>query len=141
MSTPAGPALTHVAFAARDLDATIAFYARHCGLHLVHDRTDHAMRVVWLSEQPTRPRFVLVFFQLPVDAQGPTTLQHLGYAVASREAVDEAAARARAAGCLLEEPTDAGPVVGYYCIVRDPDGNQVEFSFGQPIDPAALPAR
>jgi hypothetical protein len=53
--------------------------------------------------------------------------------------VDEAAALARDEGVLQVAPHDAGPIVGYYCIVRDPDGNQVEFSFGQPIDPAALP--
>jgi hypothetical protein len=34
----------------------------------------------------------------------------------------------------------AGPVVGYFCIVSDPDGNQVEFSYGQPIDPRQISA-
>jgi len=33
----------------------------------------------------------------------------------------------------------AGPIVGYFCIVTDPDGNQVEFSYGQPINPRDLP--
>ncbi|MCZ6873564.1 MAG: VOC family protein, partial [bacterium] len=26
---------------------------------------------------------------------------------------------------------------GYYCGVRDPDGNMVEFSYGQPLGPGA----
>ena len=47
---------------------------------------------------------------------------------------------ARADGLLEVPPHDGGPVVGYYCVVRDPDGNHVEFSYGQPIDPAALPS-
>ena len=34
-------------------------------------------------------------------------------------------------GILVEKPKDAGPVVGYFCMVHDPDGNWVEFSFGQ----------
>ena len=58
----------------------------------------------------------------------------------SRADVDAIAARARAAGILRQEPRDAGPVVGYFCIVEDPDRNWVEFSFGQPIDPRRIPA-
>ena len=34
---------------------------------------------------------------------------------------------------------DAGPIVGYFCIVEDPDGNWLEFSFGQSINPRDLP--
>lgn len=131
------PLLTHVALAARDLDRTIAFYREHVRLHVVHDRTDHGVRVVWLSDRPQDPTLVLVFFQKPV-TPAPSTLQHLGFAVESRADVDAAAAKARAEGVLEIEPTDAGPIVGYFCIVRDPDGNQVEFSHGQVIDPRAV---
>jgi len=48
--------------------------------------------------------------------------------------------KARGDGILREGPRDAGPVVGYFCVVEDPDGNWVEFSFGQPINPRELPA-
>jgi len=134
------PLLTHVAFAARDLGRTIAFYQEHVRLHVVHDRIDHGVRVVWLAERPDDPTLVLVFFEKAVTA-APSTLQHLGFAVESRADVDAAAARARAEGILEIEPTDAGPIVGYFCIVRDPDGNHVEFSHGQAIDPRALASR
>ncbi len=133
------PVLTHLALGVRDLERTIAFYGRHAHLHLVHDRTDSGARVVWLAEQEEDPDFVIVLFQVPGGPPpGPSTLQHLGFAVASREEVDAAAAAARDEGILLIEPTYAGPVVGYFCIVRDPDGNQVEFSYGQPINPRQL---
>jgi len=36
------------------------------------------------------------------------------------------------------DPVYAGPVVGYFCLVEDPDGNHVEFSYGQPINPRQL---
>ena len=36
---------------------------------------------------------------------------------------------------LIDGPRDAGPIVGYYCIVNDPDGNLVEFSHGQSLGP------
>jgi len=45
--------------------------------------------------------------------------------------VDALAARARLAGILVEEPTYAGPVVGYFCMIQDPDGNLLEFSCEQ----------
>jgi predicted lactoylglutathione lyase len=60
--------------------------------------------------------------------------QHIGMAVDSRAEVDEVFARAKADGIDgLWKPFDAGEIVGYYCGVPDPDGNLVEFSFGQRI--------
>src|SRR5579885_1868308 len=119
---------------------TIYFYRRHAHLHVVHDRTDPGgTRVVWLSERPDHPTFVLVCFEVAGPRPpAPSTLQHLGFALASRAEVDAVAAAARREGVLALEPTDGGPVVGYFCLVRDPDGNAVEFSHGQPIDPMRL---
>lgn len=135
------PVLTHLALGVHDLERTIEFYRRHVGLHVVHDRHDGDVRVVWLSERAEAPDFVLVLFEIHSDPPpAPSTLQHLGFAVGSREEVDAAAEAGRAAGILVVPPVYAGPVVGYFCIVSDPDGNQVEFSFGQPIDPRHIPA-
>lgn len=133
------PSLTHVAFGVRNLDRTIAFYRRHVRLHVAHEREEHGSRVVWLAERAEDPTFVLVFFEVPGETSGPSPLQHLGFALSSRAEVDAAAAAARAEGILMMEPVYAGPVVGYFCIVQDPDGIQVEFSHGQPINPRQLP--
>jgi len=135
------PVLTHLALGVSDLERTVDFYRRHAKLHVVHDRHDGHARVVWLSERAEEPDFVLVLFEVHADpAVGPSTLQHLGFAVASRAEVDAAAEAGRREGILMVPPTYAGPVVGYFCIIRDPDGNQVEFSHGQPIDPRRLAA-
>ena len=133
------PALTHVAFGVQDLDRTIAFYRKHVRLHVVHEREEHGSRVVWLGERAEDPVFVLVFFQVPGEPSGRSPLQHLGFALSSRDEVNAAAEAARADGILEMEPMYAGPIVGYFCIVRDPDGIQVEFSHGQPINPRQLP--
>lgn len=131
--------LTHVALFVRDVPRTIEFYRRFVGLHIVHDRTDNGTRVVWLSERDRDPDFVIVAITLPPGQfTTPPHLAHLGYAVESRAAVDEIASRATAAGVLEQAPVDAGPIVGYFCILRDPDGNLVEFSHGQPINPKRL---
>jgi catechol 2,3-dioxygenase-like lactoylglutathione lyase family enzyme len=130
------PVLTHVALGVRSIDRSVEFYRRHAKLHVVHDRRDGDARVVWLSERETDPQFVLVMFEAPVQPTAATSsLQHLGFAVASREEVDAAAAAGRADGTLVADPIYAGPVVGYFCILADPDGNPVEFSYGQPINP------
>jgi catechol 2,3-dioxygenase-like lactoylglutathione lyase family enzyme len=136
------PRLTHIALGVQSLDRTIAFYARYAGLTVVHDRVDHGSRVVWLGERTEDPEFVLVLFEVAGEPPpGPRTLQHLGFAVASRAEVDTLAERGRTDGILTIEPVYAGPVVGYFCIVQDPDGNGVEFSHGQPINPRELPPR
>jgi len=135
------PALTHVAFGVRDLDRTIAFYRKHVRLHVVHEREEHGSRVVWLGERTEDPAFVLVFFQVTAEPSRTSPLQHLGFALASRDEVNAAAEEARRDGILVIEPVYAGPIVGYFCIVRDPDGIQVEFSHGQPINPRQLPRR
>lgn len=135
------PALTHVAFGVRDLDRTIAFYRKHVRLLVVHEREEHGSRVVWLGERTEDPSFVLVFFQVTAETTGASPLQHLGFALGSRDEVNAAAEEARRDGLLVIEPVYAGPIVGYFCIVRDPDGIQVEFSHGQPINPRHLPRR
>ncbi len=130
------PVLTHVALGVRSIERSVEFYRRHAKLHVVHDRRDGDARVVWLSERERDPQFVLVLFEAPVERTSPrSSLQHLGFAVASRAEVDAAATDGRADGTLVAEPVYAGPIVGYFCILADPDGNPVEFSYGQPINP------
>ena len=131
--------LTHLALGVRDLDRTIEFYRKHVGLHVVHERTDTGMRVAWLADREEDADFVLVLLGSTNEpTSGPGTLRHLGFAVGSRDEVDEAARVARAEGILVLEPTYAGPIVGYFCLIEDPDGNHVEFSYGQPINPHHL---
>ncbi len=132
--------LTHVALRVKDAAATIRFYQRYPGLHVVHDRTDDDTRVVWLAEVEEDPSFVIVLMQMPADGQAEKRpVDHLGFAVASREEVDRLGAMGRDDGCLVLAPVHYGPVVGYICEVADPDGNVLEFSHGQPIDPRHLP--
>ena len=133
------PHLTHVATRSRDVARSVEFYQRYVGLHVVHDRLDGPVRVVWLSEDAEDPHFVLVIIGIPHEEDTDRSLaEHFGYDVPSRAAVDEIAARAAADGILLQGPVYAGPIVGYFCMVRDPDGNIVEFSHGQPINPTKL---
>ncbi|MEB2283771.1 MAG: hypothetical protein B6D46_15995 [Polyangiaceae bacterium UTPRO1] len=134
------PRLTHVALRVTDLRRAIDFYAGYAGLVVAHEREENGTRIVWLAERAEDPDFVFVLLPMAHAEVERPGVHHFGFAVASRADVDAIAARARAAGILRQEPRDAGPVVGYFCIVEDPDRNWVEFSFGQPIDPRRIPA-
>ena len=137
-----GPTLTHIALHVPDLDACIAFYSDFCGLRLIHQRPAKGSRIVWMAEPGREHAFVIVMMPGGNERQLATDVySHFGCALPSREAVDEIAERARQADCLIWPPRDDSFPAGYYCGVRDPAGNYVEFSYGQPLGPGAKPLK
>jgi len=136
------PVLTHLALHVRDLDTSMTFYRDYCGMQVVHERVTDGRRIVWLAEPGREHEFIFV---LVPGGQGKalvaTDYSHLGFALDSRTAVDTIAEKARGAGYLVWEPRQEPYPVGYYCGVRDPDGNMVEFSYGQPLGPGAQEQR
>lgn len=136
--------LTHVAFMVRNLEASVDFYERYAEMSVVHQRVeeDGSGRVAWISDG-TRP-FVIVLIETPEAFPGsrliPRALSHLlphfahlGVACGGKEEVDEACARARSEGILEQGPLELGETVGYIGIIRDPDGNHLEVSYGQEV--------
>ena len=140
--------LTHIALPVRDLAATLAFYEKYTTLAVVHERFDDEtqMRTAWLANERDRTtdeaaRFVIVLIEgkLPTNITGEieesygflTSISHLGLSLETREEVDAIAEMAREEGCLLLGPMYRNEVVGYICIVTDPDGNNLEFSVEQ----------
>ena len=137
------PTLTHLALHVPDLDACIAFYARFCGMRVFHERPGKGSRIVWMAEPGKERELIFVIMPGGADrALAANDYSHFGFAMASREEGDAVAELAREDGCLIWEPRDEPYPVGYYCGVRDPAGNYVEFSYGQPLGPGAeaLPA-
>jgi catechol 2,3-dioxygenase-like lactoylglutathione lyase family enzyme len=138
MNTIPSPHMTHLALHVRDLEAMVAFYRGFCGMVPVHEREDGGTRVVWLAEPGREREFIVVLMPGgPGRDQGEGDYSHIGFAVASRAAVDAVAEKAAAAGCLVWPPREDPYPVGYYCGLEDPDGNRVEFSYGQPLGPGA----
>ncbi|AEJ05283.1 VOC family protein [Stutzerimonas stutzeri] len=132
------PTLTHLALHVPDLDACIAFYTRFCGMRVFHERPGKGSRIVWMAEPGKEREFIFVIMPGGMDRSlAENDYSHFGFAMASREEVDMVAELARADGCLIWEPRDEPYPVGYYCGVRDPAGNYVEFSYGQPLGPGA----
>lgn len=58
---------------------------------------------------------------------------HLGIACSSREEVESRCRQAEREGRLLKPANDAGPVVGFYGMLSDPDGYNLELSYGQEV--------
>jgi catechol 2,3-dioxygenase-like lactoylglutathione lyase family enzyme len=132
--------LTHLALHVRDLEACVAFYETFCNMRVVHQRakSDDGGRIVWMAEPGRERSFIFVLLPGgPGRNQADRDFSHLGFALDSKDAVDRIATRAREAGCLVWEPREDDYPVGYYCGLRDPDGNFVEFSYGQPLGPGA----
>ncbi|WP_236202120.1 VOC family protein [Pseudomonas pseudonitroreducens] len=136
------PTLTHLALHVPDLEACVDFYQRFCSMRVIHEREGKGSRIVWMAEPGNEHRFIFVIIpggqerHLAVD-----DYSHFGFAVDSHDAVDRIAKEAEAAGCLIWPPRQEPFPVGYYCGLRDPAGNYVEFSYGQPLGPGseALP--
>ena len=132
------PTLTHLALHVPDLDACITFYEQFCGMHVFHERAGKGSRIVWMAEPGKEREFIFVIMPGGQNRKlADNDYSHFGFALASRAEVDAIAAQARQAGCLIWEPRDEPYPVGYYCGVRDPAGNYVEFSYGQPLGPGA----
>ncbi|WP_341501402.1 VOC family protein [Gallaecimonas sp. GXIMD4217] len=130
--------LTHIALHVKDVQACRHFYESYCGLRVVRTRGEPAEPIYWLAEPGRESAFILVLLPGgPGQCHPDGDFSHLGFALDSRAAVDAAAETAKAEGRLLWPPRQEPWPVGYYCGVWDPDGNQVEFSYGQPLGPGA----
>jgi catechol 2,3-dioxygenase-like lactoylglutathione lyase family enzyme len=125
--------LTHIALPVRDVDSSISFYAKYAKSQVVHTRADaeSGKRVVWLSDR-TRP-FVLVLIEEHGEISPLRPNAHLGVGCASRSEVDELCDEARKENILIMGPTDSGYPVGYWALIRDPDGHTLEIAYGQEV--------
>lgn len=139
---PAEARWTHVALRVSDIDATIDWYTTMTPLELVDRREDDLGYGAWLGMPgETNNPFILVVAQFfpetdpfkdaPKEVLAP--FAHLGMELPSKEAVDEIAARGEAAGCLAMPARMMPPPIGYICMLSDPDGNMVEFSWDQGV--------
>ncbi len=137
------PRITHIALHVEDIDACIAFYRDFCGMQITHEREAHKgdanqQRIVWMAEPGREREFIFVMMNGGRNIELPDNdYRHFGFALDSKAAVDAIAERAKGAGCLVWEPRQEPYPVGYYCGLRDPGGNYVEFSYGQPLGPGA----
>ena len=128
--------LSHVALPVRDLDVSIEFYRRFANMEVVHRRPGHhgdSGSVAWLSDL-TRP-FVIVLLEAGDDVTQPHLggWAHLGVGCVSADEVDRRMAQAAREGHEVIGPCDDGPPVGYWGLIVDPDGHNLELAHGQQV--------
>jgi catechol 2,3-dioxygenase-like lactoylglutathione lyase family enzyme len=126
--------VTHVALPVTDLAASLEFYEQYASMEVVHRRTDatSGTSVAWISDR-TRP-FVIVLIEVAaLDARLGGTFCHVGMGVPARDDVDRLCELARADGRTVHGPVDSGPPVGYWAYLVDPDGHNLEISYGQEV--------
>ena len=133
---------THIALRVADVEASIAWYETYTPLRLLDRHRDELGFGAWLGQPDSADRpFILVLAQFlpatdPYGAYPKEVLApfaHIGIEQPARADIDDVASRADAAGCLAMTPTEMPPPVGYICMLRDPDGNMVEFSYDQGV--------
>lgn len=133
---------THMALRVADIDATIDFYTSMTPMELIDKRQDDMGYGAWLGMPgETDNPFILViaefypetdpFKNAPHAVLAP--FAHFGIELPARDDVDAIAQRAEDEGCLAMPPTMMPPPIGYICMVSDPDGNMVEFSWDQGV--------
>lgn len=130
------PKLTHIALRVKNIEISAAFYKKYADLDIVARREEDNTRVAWLGNPSVKERFVIVLLELPYQSSNQPSYDHLGLDVSSKDEVDRMAQIAREDGTLAFGPEYLGPVAGYLCLIRDPDGNNIEFSYEQEIDGA-----
>ena len=126
-----GTRLTHIALHVGAMDECIVFYRRYCDLEITDDQERGGRRVVLMAEPGRGTSFVLQLMAGGADKDPtPEEDQHFGFAVDSRQEVDRRAAMAAEEGILLWETFEGPFPMGYFCAIKDPNGNTVEISCG-----------
>lgn len=123
---------THITLEVSDFERSIRFYRQYCSLSVIRDRRLEGGDTIWLgpeTDADKNPLFVLVLSQ----SDRPQTVDHLGFQCTTREELESIATTAKSENVCVAGPTQSEGVVGYWVTVTDPDGNIVEFTFGQPI--------
>jgi lactoylglutathione lyase len=123
-------AWTHVALPVSDIAASVAFYERWAKMTVLERVEEPGAKAVRLRTGALP--FVLVLIE---GEAGPTHaldgFGHIGVECDRREDVDRLSAAARESGCLRHGPVDSGHPRGYWVVLTDPDGHQLELSHGQ----------
>jgi len=133
---------THIALRVADIDKTIEWYLEYTPMELLDKREDEDGYGAWLghSDGGDHP-FILVLAQFfpdkdpfapaPISTLAP--FNHFGIELPTKDDVDAIAARGEAAGCLAFPARMMPDPIGYICMLSDPDGNLVEFSYDQGV--------
>jgi catechol 2,3-dioxygenase-like lactoylglutathione lyase family enzyme len=129
------PKMTHICIHVSDLDDCARFYKDYCKLEIIRHPAKNGEGSIYMAE-PGRNNDLVI--QLKSGGADLELLdddeRHFGFAVDSRQAVDEIASKAKKENILFFEADEYLPGA-YLCGVKDPNGNCVEFGYGHTMPP------
>jgi catechol 2,3-dioxygenase-like lactoylglutathione lyase family enzyme len=131
VATARAARLTHLGLPVTDLDKSVAFYEKWAGMK-VQSHLDDPMGIKGARLAQKSGGFVLSLLVGPMPVTMPGGM-HLGLECGTKAEVDKLAADAKKAGILTYGPVDSGNELGYQAYIADPDGNSIEFAFGQKV--------
>jgi catechol 2,3-dioxygenase-like lactoylglutathione lyase family enzyme len=123
--------LSHIALIVRDIHKMIDFYREFAGMEVIHDRIDDGINVAWLRLPEASSLVIVMIEDKNLEVNTSQRMNHFGFDAVSKEAVDLLAKKGEEWGVLVQPAVDGGKILGYLCLVKDPDGNQLEFAYGQ----------
>jgi len=123
---------SHVSLQVSDIDRSVAFYEKWAGMKVVDRLEDpkSGAKAARMSD-PRQGTFVVALVQHGEVHHTLGGMCHLGVGCADRAEVDRLSKEADEEGCLKAGPIDAGFPLGYWSFLTDPDGHQLELSYGQ----------
>lgn len=127
--------INHLAFATRDLDATIRFWRDLLGMRLIYGYGQLGYRQYFFEVSPTD---LVAFFEWPAveplprrthgtPVKGPFAFDHVSIGVASEEMLWEVIGKLSGAGFPASDVIDHGFIRSVYSF--DPNGIPIEFSW------------
>ncbi len=122
---------SHIAYIVKNIEKMIEFYEEFTEMKVTHKRIDGDVKVIWLRLLDTNSLTIVMIENPSLNVDSYQRLNHLGFDAVSKKAVDKISQKAEKAGVLKYKAQDGGIILGYFCIIQDPDGNQIEFAYGQ----------
>lgn len=124
-------AFSHIALMVTDVDKMIDFYSEFAEMEVIHKRVDDGIKVVWLRLPEPKSLTIVMIEDKNITTHTVQRVNHFGLDASSKEVVDQISEKAKQMKVLKYPAQDGGKILGYFCIVEDPDGNQLEFAYGQ----------
>lgn len=123
--------LSHIALVVSDIEKMIDFYQYFAEMSLIHRRIDEEVNVAWLKLGAPSELTIVMIENKNLNETGYQRMNHFGFDCTSKEAVDNISVKAKNYNCIKYNPFCGGEILGYLCVIEDPDGNQLEFAYGQ----------
>lgn len=124
-------ALSHVALIVKDIESMISFYTEFAEMELIHRRVDEGINVAWVRLNDRNSLTIVMIEEKSPKNEAYQRFNHFGFDCPSKEAVDYISNKGKEYNCIRYEAFDGGEVLGYMCMLKDPEGNLLEFAYGQ----------